>query len=107
MVDAQSSFYGELVAQGIPKEDARYVIGQGVASKIIVTMNARELLNFFEHRICHRAQWEIQLLAQRMLELVEPLAPTVFELAGPECVRSKCSEGKMGCGRPYPRKVVA
>lgn len=103
MVDGQITFYHDMVAAGIPKEDARYIIGGGVETKIVVTMNARELLNFFEHRVCHRAQWEIQSLARQMLELVLIEASTVFETAGPSCVREGCHEGKMSCGRPYSR----
>ena len=69
----------------------------------MVTMNARELLHFFELRCCNRAQWEIRELAHRMLELVRPVAPFVFMDAGAPCVRGACPEGKMTCGEPYPR----
>lgn len=44
-------------------EDARFVLPQATASNIVVTMNCRALLNFFEHRCCRRAQWEIRHVA--------------------------------------------
>jgi len=51
-------------------------------TNIVFTMNARSLLNFFEHRLCLRAQWEIRELAGKMLELVKPVAPNIFKFAG-------------------------
>ena len=85
-------------------EDARFVLPNACETKIIVTMNIRSLFNFFKHRCCNRAQWEIRDLAWRMLELVRPTAPYIFADAGPGCVRGACPEGKMTCGNPYPRK---
>jgi thymidylate synthase (FAD) len=95
--------YAQLLEAGIPAEDARYVLPNACTSKIVITMNIRELLHFFELRCCHRAQWEIQEMANRMLELVRPTAPYIFLDAGPSCRREGCHEGKMSCGDPYPR----
>lgn len=97
--------YQAFVEVGIPAEDARYILPNAVESKIVVTMNVRELLHFFELRCCNRAQWEIRELAHRMLELACPTAPYVFADAGAGCVRGRCPEGKMTCGHPYPRVV--
>ena len=94
--------YERLLELGIPAEDARYLLPNATESKIVVTMNARELLHFFELRCCNRAQWEIRELANRMLELVRPVASYIFMDAGPSCVRGHCSEGTMCCGHPYP-----
>ena len=87
----------------IPAEDARYILPNAAETKIVVTMNIRELMHFFSLRCCNRAQWEIRDLAWRMLELVRPTAPFIFAQAGPGCVRGACPEGKMTCGNPYPR----
>ncbi len=95
--------YTRLLDTGVPAEDARYVLPNAAETKIVITMNVRELLHFFDLRCCNRAQWEIRDLAWRMLELVRPTAPFVFGDAGPSCVRGKCSEGKMTCGNPYPK----
>ena len=67
---------------------------------MIVTMNARSLYNFFAHRCCNRAQWEIRAVADQMLALVSAVAPTLFSSAGPSCCRGGCREGKMSCGKP-------
>ena len=91
--------YRRLCSLGIDKEDARYLIPQGIETKIIVTMNARELLHFFTLRCCMRAQWEIRETAKRMLSLAKRVAPLIFKDAGPSCVRGECSEGEFSCGK--------
>jgi len=91
--------YSDLAGAGIPPEDARFVLPNAAATKIIVTMNARELRHFFRLRCCQRAQWEIRGMAERMLGLVRKAAPRLFVKAGPGCVGGRCPEGKMACGR--------
>ena len=80
-------------------EDARFVLPNACATKMMCTMNARSLLNFFSHRCCNRAQWEIRELATQMLKEVKAVAPHLFEKAGPPCLRGACPEGKMSCGK--------
>ena len=80
-------------------EDARFVLPNAAETKMIVTMNARELFNFFKLRCCNRAQWEIREVAWRMLELVLQVAPNIFADCGAPCVAGKCTEGQMSCGK--------
>ncbi len=80
-------------------EDARFVLPNAAETKMILTMNARELLHFFSLRCCNRAQWEIRELATRMLSLVKEAAPNIFQHSGPGCVAGSCPEGKFTCGR--------
>ena len=85
-------------------EDARYILPNACETRIVVTMNARELLHFFEVRCCLRAQWEIRSLAEKMLALVKEVLPVIFDGAGAKCERlGYCPEGKFSCGR-YPLK---
>ena len=79
-------------------EDARYVFPNACETKIIVTMNARSLLHFFNKRCCNRAQDEIRNLATEMLKLVKTVAPNIFKYAGPTCLQENCPEGNMTCG---------
>ena len=102
-IQAAVDAYHALLEAGVPAEDARYLLPNAAESKIVVTMNVRELLHFFSLRCCNRAQWEIRELAWKMLELVRPTAPFIFRTAGPGCMRGACPEGKMCCGNPYPR----
>ncbi len=93
------NLYKRLVESGVPKEDARFILPTGMETKIVVTMNARELLHFFTLRLCERAQWEIRKLALLMLKEVKKVAPNIFRGAGPPCIRGPCPEGKEGCGK--------
>ena len=100
-----------LMAEGMPEkqarakaskqanEDARFVLPNACETKMVVTMNARSLQNFFHLRCCSRAQWEIRELAEKMFELVYPVAPHIFAKSGPACVSGPCTEGRMCCGK--------
>ncbi len=95
---ASARLYEKLSRAGIPAEDARFVLPNAAETKILVTMNARELHHFFSLRTCRRAQWEIREAALRMLAIARRKAPSLFEAAGPGCCRGRCPEGKMSCG---------
>ncbi len=92
--------YAALTEMGIPKEDARFILPHGHSTRLVMTMNARELHHFFSLRLCRRAQWEIHELARRMLALCREVAPVIFDMAGPSCIFGKCSESRT-CGKPY------
>lgn len=81
-------------------ENARAVLPNAVCTSLTMTMNARELLHFFNLRCCNRAQDEIRTLADEMLVLCRQVAPTIFASAGAPCVSGPCPEGKMSCGKP-------
>lgn len=81
-------------------EDARFLLPNACETKIVVTMNIRSLFNFFKHRCCNRAQWEIRAVATEMWHQCMDIAPTIFKYSGPECItKGKCPEGKMTCGK--------
>jgi thymidylate synthase (FAD) len=92
--------YKEFLEAGIPAEDARYVLSSSFVTKVIITMNARELRHFFLVRCCNRAQWELRDMACRMLSVVKKAAPLLFLGAGPNCVRNDCREF-LSCGKPW------
>ncbi len=106
--------YERLVALGIGEgrgnesvfEDARFVLPNAAETKIVVSMNARELRHFFSLRCCRRAQWEINRLAWVMRFLVSSVAPLLFESTGPGCMTGGCPEGKMSCGTPYTEEEL-
>ncbi len=80
-------------------EDARYIFPNACESKIVFTMNARSLQNFFRLRTCNRAQWEIRQLAKAMLKEVKKVYPILFKNSGPGCINGPCPEGVMTCGK--------
>ena len=95
--------YNKLLEMDIPAEDARFVLPNAACTNIMVTMNARSLLNFFELRCCQHAQWEIRQLANKMLNEVKKVAPTIFKNAGPSCkTKHICPENKKDCPL-YPK----
>jgi thymidylate synthase (FAD) len=98
-----SETYRELIDLNIPLEDARYVLPNASTTNIVVSMNARALLIFFELRTCLKAQWEIRKMANLMLKEVKKIAPILFENAGPLCKsRGICPENDKTC-KFYPK----
>jgi len=90
--------YNKLIEMKIPSEDSRYVLPNATCTNIIVTMNARSLLNFFELRCCLHAQWEIRILANLMLNELKDKAPIIFKNAGPPCkTKGICTENDKDC----------
>ena len=92
--------YKKLLSLGIPAEDARFVLPHGWETRLVLTMNARELHHFFRLRLCRRAQWEIREMARLMLSECRRAAPFLFRKAGPSCLFGPCVEARP-CGRPY------
>jgi len=92
------NFYNEMIDAGVAIEDARFIQPQSLQTKVVITMNARALLHFFELRCCRRAQWEIQRMANLMLVEAKKVAPIIFANAGPTCMTQKiCWEGSLSC----------
>ena len=77
-MDEASKVYDALREENIPAEDSRFILPNATTTDIIVTMNIRELINFFNLRLSKGAQWEIKALAQNMLKLATNLAPHIF-----------------------------
>lgn len=98
MLDEIHVLYRDMIDAGIPAEDARFLLPNAAATKIVMTMNARELRHFFQLRCCRRAQWEIQDMAKEMLRQARSAAPLLFDKAGPGCLDGPCPEGRMTCG---------
>lgn len=98
-MQASVELYNQLIESGFDKEDARYALPGASVSKIIVTMNTRELHHFFRLRCCNRAQWEIRGVAIEMLLLARGVSPLLFDSAGPACLAGKCPEKSFSCGK--------
>jgi thymidylate synthase (FAD) len=113
-MDQARAAYDRLVELGLEQglgkesvqEDARFVLPNAAETKIVVTMNARELRHFFAVRCCRRAQWEINRLAWAMRYLAARVSPRLFADTGPGCMTDECPEGKMTCGSPYSENEI-
>jgi len=78
--------YWDLRRKGLEREDARYILPQAIATKIVVTMNAREILHFLGLRMCTHAQKEIRLVAWMLRDELIKIHPRLFRYAGPYCL---------------------
>jgi thymidylate synthase (FAD) len=113
-MDHARAAYDRLVELGLAEgrgkesvqEDARFVLPNAAETKIVVTMNARELRHFFQVRCCNRAQWEIRALAWQLRGTLKDIAPALFHRSGPGCLYGTCPEGRMTCGNPYKAAEV-
>lgn len=100
---AADSLYRELIAAGVDKDEARYVLPNSCAVDLVVTMNTRSLYNFFRQRICKRNTREVQYIAQNMFDcLIQTGFSWLFHKAGPACVsKGKCDQKHFCCGKPF------
>ena len=89
----------ELGRGELSNQDARFVLPNACETRLLLTMNVRELLHFFSLRMCNRAQWEIRRMAEQMFLLCLETAPALFKNAGPGCLRGACPEGEKSCGK--------
>ena len=95
LINTTHQFYQKCINNGIPKEDARYFLPEGTTTAIVVTMNCRELIHFFNLRCCFRAQWEIRTVAWRMLSKCKQWMPWLFDNVGPQCWKlGHCPEAR-------------
>lgn len=99
-------FYHRAISRGIPKEDARFATPQATCTKLLMTMNARELNNFLALRECNKAQWEIRQLASLILGICKSRMPNVFIRAGAPCRYGNCPEKRPCEQGPKNRKEV-
>ena len=75
MDDAQKA-YDDLVALGVPMEDARFVLPGAASTNFVTTVNLRSMIDLYEKRVLVKgAQWEVRELIQRMAELLVEAEP--------------------------------
>lgn len=99
-IEAASNAYTKLVNEGIPREDARFVLPNATETSLLLTMDGRSLMHFFGLRLCNRSQWEVREVAEEMLNQARVTEPELFGGTGPNCVQlGKCPEGRFNCGR--------
>lgn len=100
-VESAFDQYHQLLDAGIPAEDARLLLPNAAATKIVTSMDARYLFNFLEVRLCKRAQWEIRRTAALMKSELMKVAPNIFKYTGPTCyTEGICWEGDLACDIP-------
>lgn len=98
--------YQAMLAEGIPKEDARYVLPNCTPTNLVITMNLRELIHASSVRLCNRAQWEIRELFSLMKEEVRKADPFLAGLLEPKCEKLGYCPEEDGCGNMPGRGEV-
>ena len=91
-IERIDTWYHECQAQGVPNEDARYLLPNACATSLYLSCNLRELIHMANERLCARAQWEIRDLVKTMCALVDPQLN--FMLV------PKCQSGRLICNTP-------
>lgn len=82
-----ASLYYRLLASGARREDARYALPGSLRTRIVATMNARELVqSFLPLRMCTKTQWELRYIAWSLWRELVRVHPRLFRWAGPSCV---------------------
>ena len=84
--------YEDYQLDGVPNEDARYLLPNACATELYLSCNLRELIHMANERLCARAQWEIRDLVKQMVALVDP--ELQFMLV------PKCKSGRIICNSP-------
>jgi thymidylate synthase (FAD) len=78
--------YEELLAAGIPGEDARFVMPNATRTNLVMTANLRALIHMSGLRLCTMAQWEIRRLFQLIRHEVFNVSPFLGSFLAPKCV---------------------
>lgn len=100
-----SNTIDELVAAGVPREDAAMLLPLGMETKIVMRTNLRNLIDMAKVRMCFRANWEFRQLFNDILHALciysDEWAILVKDekVFRPRCeILGYCPE-KNGCGR--------
>lgn len=102
------SYYDILIENGVPAEDARYVLPNACETIIYITMDFRNFFHFLNERLCTRAQKEIRDIAKEMAKLAVEACSIIKPYCVPKCESfsiAYCPEHK-GCGRHKPLKEI-
>lgn len=97
-----SEFYAKMVDNGIPAEDARYVLPNAATSSLVASLNLREMIHLANLRLCTNAQLEIRKMVKKMCELVIEQEPWLGEYLVPKCESLGYCDEIRGCGK-YPQ----
>lgn len=99
-----AEFYEKMINQGIPAEDARFILPNAATSSLVASLNLREMFHLANIRLCTNAQHEIRIMVKKMCDLVIEKEPWLAEHLVPKCeVLGYCDEIR-SCGRK-PQKI--
>ena len=103
MMKTISDFYAKMIADGIPAEDARFILPNAATSSLVVSLNLRELIHLSNLRLCTNAQLEIRTLVKKMCDAVIEKEDWLKDYLVPKCMMKGYCDEIRGCGR-MPKK---
>ncbi len=82
--------YQKALEEGVPEQDAAYLLPQGVRTSIVVTGNFRAWFEYLPKRLCRRAMPEHRELAEQIHKELAKAVPEVFDRGFMNCLN--CNE---------------
>jgi len=98
--------YYELRTAGAYPEDARFLLPNAAATRIVVSGNWRTWMEMIPKRTCARAQWEIDMVVTDIARQLAQERPGFMKNVGPACSKGKCDQGKRSCGNPLKEPIT-
>lgn len=92
-------YYDLLIKDGVPHHEARQILPNGMEVRLMMTVNARSLINMLNLRLCQRNTEEMRVVMVLLHTELMKHFPELFKLVGADCYMSKCKQGKMSCDR--------
>lgn len=74
-VQASLGLYNDMINKGIAREQARMILPQNLYTEYYATANLSNILKFIDLRTHEGAQWEIQVMAEQMLDIITDIWP--------------------------------
>jgi thymidylate synthase (FAD) len=74
-VDNSLLLFEDMIKKGVSREQARMILPQNLYTEYYATANLNNILKFIDLRTHEGAQWEIQELAKKILEIIKDLWP--------------------------------
>lgn len=94
--------YNALLDAGIDKDLASYLLPQGLRKALIISGNLDAWQYVLKTRLCKRNTLEVQHICKLIYKEIEKVCGKVFTIGmEPSCYKSKCTEGKFSCGKPF------
>lgn len=99
-----SKFYDKMIIEGVPAEDARFVLPNATTSSLVTSLNLREMIHLANLRLCVNAQHEIRKLIKKMCGLVVEKEPWLGVYLVAKCEKNGYCDEIRSCGR-FPQQV--
>jgi thymidylate synthase (FAD) len=105
-MEKTSEFYAKMIEEGIPAEDARFILPNAAASSMVASLNLRELIHLANLRLCVNAQLEIRTVVGQMCKLVAEKQPWLKEYLVPKCESLGYCDEVRSCGRKKQKQQI-